>query len=834
MVLIGPAASARRGITGTLEGMVRDKQSQGSLARANILILAHNQGTVSDENGFYQITNIRAGEYDVRFSLLGYGSVIIRGVKILPDLKTRLDAEMAPTPVELPASEVRAVRPLIQVDQAVTAFNIDEAKIDKLPVTNFQEVVGLQPGVTQEGNIRGSKTTDALYMVDGIPVQDVIGGGIATDIPKSSIGGMTVTTGGMDAEYGNALGGVINVVTKDVEKVAQVAFRIDRDDWLPTHLDQQTNQSFEGEFDASGPLPAEGLYYLTSDLYATSNTRWWQDFQSAVPLPVDREFSGLSKLEYVATPTLRFGIEGIYSFRHWRDYEFSWRYDLAGLPARSRDSYRVALTVSNTVSDELLFSGSLSASSLRSRINDGSKDDISLEPYEYDQYLQFIIAGSRSWWEDTRQNIYSAKGDVTWQLNRNHLLKAGVLLDQYHVTSDLVKYDPQLTYFGKPIPGAPLLNYSDTYDYWPRSGSAYLQDKIQLDESGANATVGLRWDFFDPTAERPVVEDFSAILSEYTQQVNGWEKASVKQQVSPRLSLAFPVNPTTFAFFNFGYYFQFPLFDYLYSGLNPSQLRQGTRTVLAGNPDLAPERVSLWEAGVKRTLQNDFVLSLTVFDKQMSNEIDSKTLVPFDSKFAGDYGFAEYVNTASASAWGVECVLSREGNERLSGSVSYTYMVTSAESEYADQSINIAEWGFPVAPVSYPLSWDQTHTLKFDIDSRLPGGIRSNLTALYYTPRPYTYYPTRDGYTPEDTSKLFVPNNARMSQYFSINWKLSWTIRLSDLGGTAATIYADIRNLLNARNVKWVDSNGRIGGELNDPGAYYDPRRVKVGLRIDL
>ena len=46
-------------------------------------------------------------------------------------------------------------------------------------------------------------------------------------------------------------------------------------------------------------------------------------------------------------------------------------------------------------------------------------------------------------------------------------------------------------------------------------------------------------------------------------------------------------------------------------------------------------------------------------------------------------------------------------------------------------------------------------------------------------------------------------------------------------------VYLDIRNVLNARNVRWIDSSGRIGGELNDPSAYYIGRRMKVGLRIE-
>ncbi len=823
-----------RGITGTLEGRVHDKQRRELLPSVNVMILGLNRGTVTDEIGFYQIGNIRAGEYDVRFSIVGYNSVIMKKVTILPDLKTRLDVDLDVSTVEMPAMEIRATKPLIQVDQAITAFTVSDAKLDRLPITKFEDVVGLQPGVTQEGNVRGARTSDAVYLVDGLPVQDVISGGIGTSIPKSSISGVTVMTGGLDAEYGNATSGVINVVTKSGGNTHDLMARFERDNWVPDRYDKQVDKNMEAEVSASGPIVSEQLYYFTSNIFTTSDTRWWQDFQHFFSSPIKKEFSGLSKLEYLFSPTLRLGLQGIYSFQNWRDYEFSWRFNLAGLPERSRDSYRIALTLSNTISEQAFYTLSVSGFSVRSRIGTGSKNGLTLLPYEYDFYLQYILNGSRNWWEDTKQNMYTFKGDLTWQINRFHLLKAGVALSQYAIASDLIKYEPETTYFGKPVPDASMLNYSNSYDYRPRSGSVYIQDKFQIIEEGTNINFGVRWDFFDPTAERPIVEYIPITQNQYADTVTGKVRATLKQQISPRISLAFPASPTSFFFFNFGQYFQFPLFDYLYSGLNPVQLKLGAKNVQAGNADLQPERLSLWEIGFKQTVRVDMVLSATYFVKQMKNQIDAKTLIPFDSKYAGDYGFASYVNNSQADASGIELVLSRERNERLTGSISYTYMTTQGYSEYVDQNINVAQWGFALAPEPYPLSWDQTHTIKADVDFKIPGGIQSNLLVVYNTPRPFTFYPTRDGFTPIDTSKVFLPNNRRMFDYFAINVKLSKTFKWSETSPVLMTLYADIRNLLNRKNIKWMDSEGRIGGELSDPGAYYDFRRVRVGLRMDL
>ena len=122
------------------------------------MIVGSSIGTATDDMGNFRIGNIRAGDYDVRFSVIGYKSVIMKKVTILPDLRTRLEVELEPTSVEFPTMEILAIRPLIQVDQAATAFQIGQSKLDKLPLTQFQDIVGLQPGTTIEGNIRGERS----------------------------------------------------------------------------------------------------------------------------------------------------------------------------------------------------------------------------------------------------------------------------------------------------------------------------------------------------------------------------------------------------------------------------------------------------------------------------------------------------------------------------------------------------------------------------------------------------------------------------------------------------------------------------------------------------
>lgn len=820
------------GTQGSLEGKLTDAATKEALVSVTVQLLGTTTGTVTNGDGYYQIYNVRAGVYDVKFTILGYKPVIMKNVTIIADIRSRLDVQLEQSSVELKAVEIYSQKPLIQKDQPSTAFSIGDVKMEKLPVTTFQEVLSLQPGVTLEGNVRGGKTNEVIYLVDGVPVQDYVAGGLGTELPKSSIGGMTIYTGGFEAEYGNAMSGVINVITKGGDNTHRMSARFEKDNWIPSRLDKQVDQHNEAEFSFSGPVLRDQLYYLSATTIRVSSTRWWQDMNEFFPAPNSKELSGMAKLDYHATNDIKLTAQSIYSYKQWHDYEYSWRYDLDGLPQRTTTSLRGILTLTQTLSDRSAYALSFTHFYLQNRFGEDTKEEIQIQPYQYDIFLRYVVGGRKNWWANIQQLVQTAKGDFTSQIDDTQLFKTGFELNLYDIFYDLVKFEPQRTYFGKPIENAPLLNFSNLYEYFPRSGSVYIQDKIRFSLDGSIMSLGLRWDFLDPRAERPLVEYIPSTNNEFKQQVVGFKRTTMKSAFSPRIAFAAPMGPNSMFFVNFGYYFQYPLFEYLYTGINPPQIQSGARSVLTGNPDLEPERTVAWEIGYKNAFNDNYVGSITFFRKAVKNQIDSKTLIPFDSKAGGDYGFAQYVNNANAEAEGIEFVLSRERDELLSGSISYSFMYTEGSSNVANQSINQAQWGFPIKAVSFPLSWDQRHSVKLDVETTLPYDIAVNGILWFNSPKPYTYFPTRDGFTPVDSTKDFLPNNARMKNILFANLKLSRQFFLDDHQGIALLAYVDARNIFNTRNVKWIDSNGRIGGELSDPSAYYELRRVRVGCSV--
>lgn len=826
-------ASSISGTKGILEGRVRDKDSGEPIPGVNVVVVGLSLGAATDFDGRFQINGVEAGTYDIRFTSVGYQPLLYKNAVVRPDLRTDVKVSLVSSTVEMREIEILAERPMIQKDVTSTNFSFGGSEVEKLPIQSVSDLMSLFPGVTAEGNVRGGKTTEVVYLVDGLPLQDVVGGGVASALPKSSITEFSVQTGGFEAEYGNALSGVVNIITKRGGNRHSGILRLEKDDWFSSNWNRQHNNASEVELTLSGPVVRDRLGYFAAVTYQANDTRWWQDFQRSVPAPVFRDVSGMAKLDATISPKIRVTMQNILSLRRWRDYEFSWRFNLDGLPQRSRASNRTSVTLSHTLSDIVHYSLSATYSRQESRIGDGDKDDLDLTPYEYDFFLQYVVKGKRSWWSMTKQNIFTSKGDISIQPNPLNLLKIGFELNQYDIFSDLVKYEPQRTYFGKVIVDEPLLNFSTDYHYYPRSGSIYLQDKLMVERDGAVVNLGVRWDFLDPSSERPVVEflPLDSANGQYQSQVTKFVQASLKHQLSPRLGLSFPILWNAVIVMNYGHYFQFPLFDYLYSGINPQQLRTGVN-VLVGNPDLKPERTHAWEIGIKYGLSEKMMVSVTYFKKEFIDQIDSKTFLPSKARSAGDYGFAEYVNNAFASAQGLEVVVMRHRSESISGSLAYTYMTTEGVSDYVNQGLNLAQWGYPVATTPYPLSWDQRHSLKLEFDATLPFGITGNVVWMFNTGKPFTYYPTKDGFTPVDSTRSFVPNNARLPSSNLISMKISRKVSFGR--GLGFLLYGSISNLFNNHNPRWADSNGRIGGQLEDPSAYYDPRRCTIGMKYEL
>lgn len=204
-----------RGLYGKIAGDITVEGTGETLPGAQVLIEETGQGTISDLDGFYQIVNVKPGTYTVIFRFVGFAEVRVEEVKVIVDKTTPVDVEMREEVFEGEEIVVTAERPLVQMDRTTTTSFIDGEEIAALPVQSIGQVINLQAGVV-DGHFRGGRTGEVSYMVNGVPINNPYSNSAAFEVEKNMISGLEVISGVFNAEYGQALSGVVNIVTKDV------------------------------------------------------------------------------------------------------------------------------------------------------------------------------------------------------------------------------------------------------------------------------------------------------------------------------------------------------------------------------------------------------------------------------------------------------------------------------------------------------------------------------------------------------------------------------------------------------------------------------------------
>ena len=124
-----------------------------------------------------------------------------------------MDVALSEESVELDEIVVAAEEPLIQNDLTSTEAKISGEQISMLPLEDVASIVNLQAGVV-DGHFRGGRSNEVKYLIDGVAVNDVFSGQSSISAEINSIEEVQVLTGTFNAEYGEALSGVVNQVTK--------------------------------------------------------------------------------------------------------------------------------------------------------------------------------------------------------------------------------------------------------------------------------------------------------------------------------------------------------------------------------------------------------------------------------------------------------------------------------------------------------------------------------------------------------------------------------------------------------------------------------------------
>ena len=214
---------------GSINGIVKDPN--GAVV-PNATILATNEGTSTamsaktDAAGTYIITNLQPGIYDVQTTAPGFGPAKQTGVHVEVGLSTNLDTALSVAGQEEIVT-VTSEAPVINTEQSVFGTNIDQTALTDLPISNrrWSNFALLSSGAVPDGTFgdvafRGlgymfdNNTVDGAANTQGFFAEEVGRTRMAYSTSLQSVQEFQVTTSNYSAEYGHAVGGVINAITK--------------------------------------------------------------------------------------------------------------------------------------------------------------------------------------------------------------------------------------------------------------------------------------------------------------------------------------------------------------------------------------------------------------------------------------------------------------------------------------------------------------------------------------------------------------------------------------------------------------------------------------------
>ena len=215
-----PSSFLSAGTTGKISGVVIDSETNEPLPGCNIILEGTDLGAASNIDGEFFILNIPPGTYTVRATMIGYKPYSISNVRILIDLTTTLEFLMETQILNMEEEVVViAERPLIQKDVTSKLAIVSSDDILNMPVNNVQDILTTKAGFTTDANgelhVRGGRTGEIGYMIDGVKVDDPLNGNFSNILNKDAINEMEVISGTFNAEYGDAMSSIVNLVTKD-------------------------------------------------------------------------------------------------------------------------------------------------------------------------------------------------------------------------------------------------------------------------------------------------------------------------------------------------------------------------------------------------------------------------------------------------------------------------------------------------------------------------------------------------------------------------------------------------------------------------------------------
>jgi outer membrane cobalamin receptor len=895
LAVVLSAAPAFGQATGRIIGTVTDASTGNPLPFANVSIIGTAYGNITNQLGEFVIDYLPVGTYTVQVSYMGYAPKRQADVVVEADRSTEVNLALQSEAIEAEEVVVEADRPIIDVEKTTTKRSMDEEEVKVRPISTVEEAVATQPGVVLvdgELHVRGGRSSEVKYYVDGIAISDAATGSSGLEVSLSSLSGFDLLSGGFDAEYGNVQSGVVNLQTREGGRQFSGEIKYMTDDY---GAPERTYNNYDNIlFGLGGPLFTEKLRYYasgearTTDTYLpTKEVRGEMDWFDNIGIKMrDRQSmlgSGQFKLSYLVTPTRKLTAEYLMS-KSVRDFYFH-SYSRAGYWSREHEDwshvpldetyhfYNAAehtpyqdtyistrkLVWRDNVSPTMFYTVKLA------RFDSDDKYWVHEDPNDYwwqayhntntpvdedsDNDLNVEQGYYRTWgdnltWRREKTSATTFKADITNQPTETHQLKGG--LEFVYTELDVKRLNLGYLTSNRDTTHAPgerfeffnwdrALNTGERYQHniftgFPTNGAMYLQDKMT--HEGMIVRAGLRLDWADPGPASDVGER------------EIWRER-VSAVLSPRLGIAHPISDRDALHFHYGRFYQMPHLTALYESAEQINESMPAGRVV-GYSGLEPEVTTSYQFGAEHQFSQNLAMDVTGFYRDIFGLLATEGSTPFESQPGKEIFY--YVNKDYASVRGVEFKLTKRFANYFMGNFSYTWLQATGVSSDENQGAQADALGLPRQPLKeIPLNWDERHSVSGFLFVSDPGNWEVTFDYNYGSGTPYT--PSVLGQKeiqPEDVNSGKRPSHQVLNirgtkkytlygQEFSLFFEAHNVFDKKNLGGLGAygAEYYTMTGSLGGAYVETAPDGSEVLEPLNDPSVFQEGRSISVGISVD-
>ena len=797
----------------------------------------------ADAEGMVILLGLPPGPRLFRASHLGLTPRTVQAIVISGET-SRLELALEPGPLTAPELTVQADRQTLPMDRTAHMAVLDGTRMEQSAARGVANLLTLEAGLTRDErgdlHVRGGRAGELKFLVDGLEVQDPWSGQWRGVLSEGEVQELVLVAGAFNAEYGDAMSGVVNIVTRHGAPSLSARLRLESPGLLASPW--RRSSPFEGVVDEdtlrlhnlrdwSPPrasdllvdLPGRTQLSLAGPLALGWEGRlaWLNHAQdSHLPHGYLREGDLLLGLGRALAAGGRLDLAWERSRAEELAYAHVWKY-LPGNQARQRRGQdRLQATLSRNWTPRLL--SVLRASWQRhagwSGVLDDQGDPLPLDSLSrpiYRQQQDFYRAGNSSTWESETVRQLRLGAEATLQAGRHHEWKGGAELRRDELSARTI-------HNAWADPAASVTEFfDDRVSARPRQAAAFLQDKLEFQHIVVNA--GLRLDWRDPALDwlpdplHPFVEEDGVV------RVAAPAAVDPQWALSPRLGLAFPFGDEAVLHAAWGEFLQFAPLNALYG--NRELNLAYARVPLVGNPRVKPQRTTAWETGLNRRLEDGTELGLSAWYKDLRDLLSTREVIQYTRSLV------VYHNTDYANVRGVDFSwsrpLGRAGRLRLD----YTWMSARGNAAEPVSGLIRAEQGEEEQFNEFPLDYEQAHDLAGSLSLGMPHGLQLELAAEAGSGLPYTPF--------LDVGVTVPTNSAQRPWTLRTDGALRWS---GELGPGRVEAWLAVENLLDRRNVVRVyaatgkpfdDPRGLIGSTpdaLHDPSRVEAPRQLRLGL----